>query len=404
MATRFYLRRSTTWPKAIAENGGYQDMTIVQGSSGTPINGLVSGSILPDNSRQLTKGIFYSERFTQQFTLSGLITVNMRTNTFSPSLPLRGRYKISKVTTGGSMVETPILSMDMASDIVSGSSTDNRATGTPPNPVVIAPGERLVLRVYLFPSGGTWGTFNTAAWQYDASGSLNGVTWIEITETVTTRVNGTKLYLRRTTANGIGSFMDLLTTIGSTAATTAIVNTVASATEKQWTKTAGGALAEWISPRFNAGWSTDTVNSIAARVTALESSASANCTVRMRAFRRQPDGTETQCGQWDYTVELSTTAIWVPNTVPGAVMTSLTPMAFNEDDRIVVRFYIIPAPSTTMGGGFTCTLQYDHNVANAVGESWITIEDAADFKLETDPARSFTVPGGLSELGIGNGQ
>lgn len=409
MATRFSLRRTTTWPKAIPENGGYQDMTVGKGVTATPVSGLVSGAILADNSRQLSKGVFYSERFTSAFTLSGAITVSMKTNTFSPSLPLRARYKISKITTGGSMVETPILAMDMASDIASSSTVPNTATGTPSASVDLVAGERLILRVYLFPSGGTWGTFNTAAWQYDSSGTLNGETWIELTETVSTRVNGTKLWFRRTTAAAtavpaLSSFFDLLPTLGSTAATTAIVATTASGTEIQWTKTSGGAVAQWISPPFKAGWSTDTVNSIASRVTAFESSASANVSVRMRAFRRTPDGTETECGRWDYTAELTTSATLTPNTSPGSVLTAMTPLAFQEDDRLVVRMYIIPAPTTTMGGGFTATLQYDHNVANAIGESWITVEDAADFKAETDPARSFVVPSGTSTLGLGNGQ
>src|SRR3972149_10745821 len=64
----------------------------------------------------------------------------------------------------------------------------------------------------------------------------------------------TKLYLRNTQTNGIGAnYYDLITTVGASP-DTAVVNSTAAGTEIQFTKTAGGAVAQWISGRVSSGF------------------------------------------------------------------------------------------------------------------------------------------------------
>lgn len=397
MATRFIMRLSATHPLAIPEAGGYHDMSTVTGT-GTQKNEALSATVLPDNSRQFTAGIFYSDRLTQAFTLSGAMTVNLYSNQKSITLgPYRFRIAVSKITAGGGNVETPIAKADGTQDIVT--STALPITVTPPTPVDLVPNERLILRVYAFPTDGNWGT-GTLSMGF-GTGSALFFSYLDITETVTTKPNVIKLFPRRTTTIGIGNFMDLLLAMGSTTATTAVVNTAASGTEIQWTKTAGGLVAEWITNRFKSDWTGgDTTTSFTARITALESNVSANVTFRLRLFRRTPSGTETECARYDHPTEFATSA----GLYSATSMTAVTSTIFNEDDRLVCRLYIIPAPTLTMGGGQTATLQYDHNALNVVGETWITVQDAADFKLETDAGRSFVIPTGTPTTGLGNGQ
>src|SRR4051812_20038799 len=109
MATRFKLRRTTTQPKAKKENSVYYDLTITNGSGGTKSQA-ISTTTLPDNSREFAP--FYSDRFTTEFTLSGAMTASL----WSQSKPSTGTYRfrasVSKITAGGSDIETLIASGD----------------------------------------------------------------------------------------------------------------------------------------------------------------------------------------------------------------------------------------------------------------------------------------------------
>jgi hypothetical protein len=400
MATRFWMRRTKTITRAQSDLIAYQDMTGVRTATGTPmlINATPPGGgpgNQPDGSSYFA--LFYSDRFAASFTLSGAVTASVTAGAWPPTLtvPVRPRVKLSKITSGGSDIETAIGTFESSTDM--SGNVSNVFSFTPPTSITIAPNERLIARLYYFmPGGGDWNV-DPATFSYDASASA--ASYIELADTVTTKPNGAKLWLRRTTTIGISTFMDLLPVLGSTANTTAVVNTAAGGTEIQWTKTAGGALAHWITKRFKYGWSVDDVNSFDSRILALESNASANVTLRLKIFKRKPDGTEVLVATKN---DGAGTELPVTVSARTGVMTSVTPMTVEEDDRLILRAYA--ANAGTMGGGFTATINYDSNVDSGSGNSSITIFESAEFKEETDPARSFTVPSGGQMLGLSNGQ
>jgi hypothetical protein len=151
---------------------------------------------------------------------------------------------------------------------------------------------------------------------------------------------------------------------------------------------------EWIGPRFKAGWAAETADQFAGSVWASEDLGDANCALRVKIFRRQPDGTESQI--YEKTgAELSTGAAIV--SIAGG---TVTPTFCNEDDRLIVRCYITNVG--TMAGGHICTLYYDHNVAAGAGDSFLTFVGLPDFKDEGDPLGTSRVTDGQSLSGIGN--
>ena len=183
----------------------------------------------------------------------------------------------------------------------------------------------------------------------------------------------TKLYLRNTQTNGIGStYYDLLTTAGSSS-DTAVVNSTASGTEIQFTKTAGGAIAQWISGRAPVGGFTLTSTDVSLWLQ--EDLAATNIGGRYRIFKRAADTTETEIGggPFDDGVEFGTTATeetWTGN---------VTDTAFAEDDRILVKLYITNIGVMAVGTG---TLTF--NAADAAtGDSFINITPAVNFKAES---------------------
>src|SRR3990170_558425 len=105
--------------------------------------------------------------------------------------------------------------------------------------------------------------------------------------------SGITLYLRNTTTNAIGAtYYDLSTTPGG-ASDTAVVTTTAAGTEIQWTKTAGGAVAQWISGRVSSGF---TLTSTDISLWLQENDALTNIGGRYRIFKRAADTTETEIG------------------------------------------------------------------------------------------------------------
>jgi hypothetical protein len=195
----------------------------------------------------------------------------------------------------------------------------------------------------------------------------------------------TKLFLRTGTQNGIGAFRDMLTTAGDVGTDTAVVNTAASGTQVQWTHTAGGSVAEWISGRAPAGGFTLS-GTMTFSIWAHESNMNANCGARARVFKRTGAGVESEIGggPWNDGVEFGTSSaemVWT-----GAP----TSTAFAENDRIIVRFYITNVG--TMASGHTCTLTYSGPDATS-GDSFFQINETVAFKAD---ATSHAATGALT--------
>ena len=182
----------------------------------------------------------------------------------------------------------------------------------------------------------------------------------------------TKLYLRNTQTNGIGAtYYDLITTVGASA-DTAVVDSTAAGTEIQFTKTAGGAVAQWISGRVSSGF---TLTSTDISLWLQENDALTNIGGRYRIFKRAADTTETEIGggPFDNGVEFTTSA--AEYTWTGDV----TDTAFAEDDRILLKLYITNIGTMAVGTG---TLTF--NAADAAtGDSFLNITPTATFKSES---------------------
>ncbi len=182
----------------------------------------------------------------------------------------------------------------------------------------------------------------------------------------------TTLYLRNTLANGIGStYYDLSTTAGN-ASDTAVVTSTIAGTEIQWTKTAGGAIAQWVSGPAPVGGFTLTSSSIS--IWANEDAAATNIGGRYRIFKRAADTTETELGggPFDQGVEVATSATeytWTGDP---------TDTAFAANDRILLKLYITNIGVMAAGTG---TLTF--NVASGgTGDSFLSIAPVVVFSPE----------------------
>jgi hypothetical protein len=188
----------------------------------------------------------------------------------------------------------------------------------------------------------------------------------------------TKLYLRNSATSGItdtgdGILKDLSTEAGSGVAPLAVVSTAASGTEIQWTDTAGGSTIAWISGLAPSGGFTLTSTDIS--IWARESNMNANAGGRYRVFKRTAAGSVSELGGGPFNdgVEFgpsSTEFTWIGN---------VTDTAFAEDDRILIRLYITNVG--TMGGGFTCSLDYGAPDASQ-GDSFLNIAETVTFKAQ----------------------
>lgn len=194
----------------------------------------------------------------------------------------------------------------------------------------------------------------------------------------------TKLVLRNSVSvigdTGDGIVYDMIPTFGASS-DTAVVNTTASGTNIQLTKTAGGSTVAWISGRVPAGGFTLTTTDISTWW--LESSMNANAGGRYRVYRYQPGTptiTELGGGPFDDGVEfgtVNTEMTWAGN---------VTDQAFSENDRILLRVFITNVG--VMGGGFTSTMTF--NAADAAtGDSFFNIAETVTFKAED------AIPGSL---------
>lgn len=200
----------------------------------------------------------------------------------------------------------------------------------------------------------------------------------------------TKLFIRDTKTSGIGVYRDLLAAAGAAAAT-GIVNTIASGTEIQWTKTAGGELVTFISGRAPAGGFT-LAGLMTFSIWGQESNSLANCGGRARVFKRTAAGVESEVagGPWSKGLEYTTSAredVWTGTPTSG--------VAFAENDRLTLKVYITNVG--TMGGSRTCTMTY--NAANAAtGDSFLQLTETVTFKAELVTQYGVAAMGGLGSL------
>jgi hypothetical protein len=201
----------------------------------------------------------------------------------------------------------------------------------------------------------------------------------------------TTLFLRNTTVNGIGTFRDAITTRGASSTTAVVTNGVGTGINIQWTKTAGGAVMEWVSGKSPiGGWTLS--GAVNVRLRALESNLNDNCLGRIRLYKRSAAGSETELtgSPFDDATEFTAS--------DAAYDWSFTPtsMAFAEDDRLVIRYFITNIGSMTAG---TSTMTYDGATNGAAGDTFVTLNETVPFKPDYFTQTAFRLYGDGTEAG-----
>lgn len=336
---------------------------------------------------------FYSERIAANVSLLTSDTVTLGLSVYYTSVNPNAciRARLYKVTTAGEVTEFAGVDDTTAQD--STPSVDTY-TFTISRNIDFGVDERILLRLWAIPPTGQ--TFNTGSLIYSFGGTTAPLT---LPSGFTFIPNRVLVYFRNEASAIGGTWKDLIATQGS--ATVDLVVQTAAVSEKQWTVTSGGALAEWVTPRFKRGWAFDAtavpnVNAIALAVGVYESNIAANAGVRVRVYRLRGTG-ETEIFRADMTTELGTTVSTIVNLndtgsgSSGQTNVVLTPTSFQADDRLAVRLFIIPVGGT-MPANQTATFRIAGAVAQP-GISTVTLFESQQFKAESDPPEPPTPPG-----------
>lgn len=367
--------------------GTFYYVELVDGGSDIPITDTVNTGIG-----------WYSERVT---TLTTLTTLVFRHKAFI-DVPTAGTLRIRVWRQGADPAHQQTLIADYLGGTIQSGALQEWDLPLIGGSVVLAPGERLVLRITGEPLSGS--TMALA----EISVGMDDV--ILMTEpAIPMQSNVRRFYLQRTTNYGVGTFYDMTETPVTQTPATGVVNTFAgSSGEAQWTRTAGGTVLEWVSPRFPDSWYFDNVTVMSggspfviARahglIYAIESNAAANATIRARFYRRR-DTTEIECGVSTDQSELPLAYPSTENVKTDGIGSGVTPIDFQPDDRLVLRAYI--TPRGTMVSGHTATLQYD----GTSFQSYVDIFETGmgPMKAESDPATPARITGGDTMGGVGN--
>jgi hypothetical protein len=397
MATTFFCNksRSATGPARVydlststnSDPTGYT-MNFVLVNGGT--------EILPTDAG-FSAGIngFMSERAASTQTVSGQIKFDHWGTEGSTSNDITYRFRLLKLLRGGAGTEELIADFDGPSEVPT-AATALSWTFTLPT-FTLSVDERLIVRILAIPAPGLTMTAGNGVMSYNSpSVAQQQVKVTFLDTTLSLKANYTKLFIHNAGTTGIGTFWDLLSTSDSGTVT---VNTVGSGTEVQWTNGGGGAAVSWLSPRFASNWYCDnaeaSIGAAALHISnvLVESANQANCGWRAKVWRYR-DGVETLVLSVDDTVELTTSNSQrtINSYTSGA---SFTPTEFLEDDRLVLRLYLIPSAGQIMGSGRT--------VSMILGvQTQLQILEGVPVKAEGDPAASWTVPDGMSMMGLGN--
>lgn len=316
-----------------------------------------------------------------------------------PTYNVMGRAEVFKFSPRNNAL-TLVGDVPMTMTTSTGTQTANV---TPLQATTFVRGDRIWVRVTLSPVNATMDTCTgtcappTLRWGGIA---VNAKFSLVFAETFTLLPNATVLYARRTAVHTVGgNFFDLLPTRGSSASTTGVRATSAGATELQWTRTSGGTILEWISPRFKYDFMFDSMDGTVANVaqantSGSQSATSVNSSVRFKIFRRSKLGAETLLLTFNGGAESPTSqSASSPFMSPASYATT----ACYADDRLIMRAYAINVG--TMANG-TATLGYDSNAL--IGNTTVTLYNIEQFKAEADPDTPDTIPDGMSMGGIGN--
>lgn len=162
------------------------------------------------------------------------------------------------------------------------------------------------------------------------------------------------------------------------AATQAVVNTVASGTDIQWTDVGGGTVLEWISPPIATGFTMS--GTMTFNIWARESAMAANAGGLVHVLKwGGGDDNIVECTGSPFSdgVEFGFSGANTAFNWTGAVTGN---NVFLVGDRIIVRYAITNVG--VMGGGATCNLGYDGPTAAADGDSYFQTTETISFAAE----------------------
>lgn len=336
---------------------------------------------------------WYSERLAAPFSLttSSVITIALTDYIVAPDPSAKFRFKLYKVNNTGD-VNTEIEIGAVDGGLMDTTQNKNTYTFVLPANVEMARGERFLFRAWVVPTGATFAATTTARfWHATSTAGVNQAV-LAVPAGMTFIPAKTTLYLRRDASAVGGNFFQAVTTKSAVASTTGIVNTSAGATQIQWTRTGGGTVLEWISPRLKDHWYFQALGvtgawTVQAFLTATESNASANVGFRLKLFRWR-NGTEVEIFRMDSNAEVTGGAQQF-NDYLAAANVVVTPTDLQVDDRIAIRIYAIPVGGA-MPAGQTSSLFYDDSGTTIL--SSVQLVDSPDFKAESDPAEPPTPP------------
>jgi hypothetical protein len=192
----------------------------------------------------------------------------------------------------------------------------------------------------------------------------------------------TPLYLWDTTTNAIGSFLDFGPTENAPSSpflgVEAVTTTTASGTNIQWTRTAGGAVLEWITGRSPiGGWTL--AGAIAMDMSFSESAMATNAGPRARFYKRTAAGSESEIGTAS---PADQGAEFLNGSFGAHTWSSVAPTstAFAEDDRFILRMFVTNAGGTMAAG--TASLRYNGTFNTFSSDAFINLTETVTFKAE----------------------
>jgi hypothetical protein len=384
-----------------------KDMSLTAGTSGetqlrfsTTTGPDFPGEYHMHDAPGTTKTVFTSERLSNTVVLSGNQIFTLRGSGTTGIANQRFRVRLYRVD--ASEVRTLLFQADATANLTT-TVTTYTVTGAPASPVTLVPRDRLLIILTTFvPSG-------SGAAQALLNYNVPASTYVDINSDVapTFFASRQKLVARRTTAQGVSTYKDLLLERASSgAATTAVVTTVAGATEIQWTYTAGGALAGWVTRRFKYNWRC-APGIISGRVLNHESVSTVNGRFLTRCYLRAVDGTETLLWSHLMTGEINTNNQLSPATIisTGTGVTWAVPttgITVKPDERIVIKFFVVNIG--TMGAG-TATITHDQATVptTPTNDTYLIFIGSPVFKADADPDETPKVAdGNMPMMGIGN--
>lgn len=151
--------------------------------------------------------VWYSPRVESTIAIAGEIAFHVGTVVpgAGAGVTARVRVTLTKLSAGGSNIETPICEQTMTSNIPDGLAV-NILNVTPSVSVTMEPGERFVYRAWIQPVSGSY-VVNTYIEHHTSS--VTSISKLVFTETIAFTLNGYSGIMRDTRDTGIGNFRDL---------------------------------------------------------------------------------------------------------------------------------------------------------------------------------------------------